>query len=231
MTYGWLVGEVIRRVTGQTPGQWFRAQVASPLGLRTWIGLPADATPAVAWMEAPLPDEDSEAARESARVAADNAVIERSLTMGGAYAFPAEDQFVTFNDPALQAGEIPAANGISTAESLARLFAACVSEVDGRQLLSAASIEDALICRSRGPQLSGIPDDGSCWGTGFQLSSPPSVPMLGPRSFGHAGAGGQLGFADPDSAIGFAYLGNQMGGYGDARARELTRALHAAIGA
>jgi CubicO group peptidase (beta-lactamase class C family) len=231
MTYGWLVGEIVRRLTGHTPGQWFHAQIAVPLGLRTWIGLPAEAIGTVAWMEAPLPDEESEAARESARISAENPVIERSLTMGGAYAFPAEDGFVTFNDPAIQAGEIPAANGISTAESLARMFAACVSDVDELRLLSQAAIEDLLVCRSRGPQLSGIPDDGACWGTGFQLASPPSQPMLGSRSFGHAGAGGQLGFADADHGIGFAYLGNQMGGYGDVRARELTQALRAAIGA
>ena len=56
-------------------------------------------------------------------------------------------------------------------------------------------------------------------------------PMLGPTSFGHAGAGGQLAFADREHRVGFAYLGNQMGGYGDARARELTAALRASFGA
>ena len=55
--------------------------------------------------------------------------------------------------------------------------------------------------------------------------------MLGPRSFGHAGAGGQLAFADPDYCVGFAYLSNQMGGYGDERARKLTLALRSALGA
>jgi len=54
--------------------------------------------------------------------------------------------------------------------------------------------------------------------------------MLGRTSFGHAGAGGQLGFGDVDHRVGFAYLGNQMGGYGDARARELTLAVRTAIG-
>ncbi len=92
-------------------------------------------------------------------------------------------------------------------------------------------IEDAIRVQAAGRQLSGMPDDGARSGTGFQLSSPPSQPMLGPTSFGHAGAGGQLGFAARDHRVGFAYLGNQMGGYGDARARELTAALHAAIGA
>jgi CubicO group peptidase (beta-lactamase class C family) len=230
LTYGWLVGEVIRRVTGLMPGQYFRASIGQRLGLRTWIGLPDDARPSVAWMEAPLPDEDSDAARESARLASDNPIVARSLSMGGAFAFPAEDGFVTFNDPAIQAAEIPGANGISTAGSLARLYAACISTVDGPPLLTSAAIDDALRVRAAGPQLSGLPDDGARWGTGFQLSSPPSQPMLGPTSFGHAGAGGQLGFADDANQVGFAYLSNQMGGYGDVRARALTVALRAAIG-
>jgi CubicO group peptidase (beta-lactamase class C family) len=151
--------------------------------------------------------------------------------MGGAFGFPLENGIVSFNAPEIQAAEIPGANGISTAESLARVYAACVSDIDGPPLLSATSQDDLLRMQSAGPQLSGMPDDGTRWGTGFQLASPPSQPMLGPTSFGHAGAGGQLAFADVESRVGFAYLSNQMGGYGDARARELTTALRARIGA
>jgi CubicO group peptidase (beta-lactamase class C family) len=231
MTYGWLVGEVIRRITGRSPGRYFRDVLGDPLGLQTWIGLPDAARPSVAWMEPPLPDEDSDAAREAARIAMDDPTVERSASMGGAFAFPAIEGFVTFNEPAIQAAEIPGANGISTARSLARLYAACVSEVHGSPILTAGTIDDALTPQSGGPQRSGMPDDGARWGTGFQLASPPSQPMLGRSSFGHAGAGGQLAFADRDHRVGFAYLGNQMGGYGDARARELTGALRTAIGA
>lgn len=231
LTYGWLVGEVIRRLTGLTPGHYFRETIGDPLALRTWIGLPDEARESVAWMEAPLPDEDSDAAREAARLVRDDPVVERSVSLGGAFAFPADGDLVTFNDPAIQAAEIPGANGISTAGSLARLYAACVSEVAGPPLLHRDSIEDGLRVRSAGRQLSGAPDDGSRWGTGFQLSSPPSQPMLGAASFGHAGAGGQLAFADATHQVGFAYLSNQMGGYGDLRARELTVALGAVIGA
>jgi len=230
MTYGWLAGEVIRRLTGMLPGAYFRRAIADRLDLRTWIGVPAEARADVAWMEPPLPDEDSEAARASARMADDPAAW-RSATMGGAYAFPAEDGYVTFNGPAIQAGQIPGANGIGTARSLARLYAGCVVELDGPRLLSQASVADALRVQAAGRQLSGAPDDGSRWGTGFQLASPPSQPMLGDTSFGHAGAGGQLGFADAAHEVGFAYLSNQMGGYGDARARELTLALASVIGA
>jgi CubicO group peptidase (beta-lactamase class C family) len=228
-TYGWLVGETLRRITGMTPGRYFRAAVAEPLHLKTWIGLPAAARGWVARMEPPLPDEDSPMAREHERLVGESPVVARSLTMGGAFAFPAEDGVVTFNDPAIQAAELPAANGISTAPSLAKLYSTCIAADDGPPLLTASSLDDALRLQSAGPQLSGVPDDGSRWGTGFQLASPPSQPMLGPGSFGHAGAGGQLGFADRDYRVGFAYLSNQMGGYGDARARELTNALAACL--
>jgi CubicO group peptidase (beta-lactamase class C family) len=232
MTYGWILGEVIRRVTGCSPGRYFRAAIADRLGLRTWIGLPHREQGSVAWMEPPLPDEDSDAAIENARIIVDSPVVLRSLTMGGAFAFPADGGFVTFNDPAIQAAEIPAANGISTSRSLARLYAACVSTVsNGPPLLTRASIEDATRVQSSGPQLSGAPDDGARWGTGFQLASPPTQPMIGPSSFGHAGAGGQLGFADAEHQVGFAYLSNQMGGYGDVRARELSDAVRTIIGA
>lgn len=231
MTYGWIVGEVIHRVTGLLPGQLFAQRFGNPLGLRTWIGVPADPRPPVAWMEVPLPDEDSEDAREASRLAAENPLVERSLSMGGAFGFPVENDQVSFNDPAIQEAPIPGANGVSTAASLARLYAACVGTPPGSAspLLTGASIEDVLRVRSAGPQLSGLPDDGARWGTGFQLSSPPSQPMLGPRSFGHAGAGGQLAFADADRGVGFAYLSNQMGGYGDTRARSLTDALRVAL--
>ncbi|MBI3747839.1 MAG: beta-lactamase family protein [Chloroflexi bacterium] len=229
MTSGWLIGEVIRRVTGVTPGIYFRRAIGVPLSLDTWLGLYPSERSAVAWMEPPLADEDSRAARDAARASQRNPDIERSLTVGGAFAFPALDGVVTFNDPAIQAGEIPAANGISTARSLARLYAGCVSEIGGPPLLSPASIADATTERSAGPQLSGMPDDGARWGTGFQLASPPSQPMLGNRCFGHAGAGGQLAFADAEHQVGFAYLSNQMGGYGDARARVLTQALGSSL--
>jgi CubicO group peptidase (beta-lactamase class C family) len=230
LTYGWLVGEMIRRVTGLSPGTYFHRAIGDPLELYAWIGLPASARRNVAWMEAPLPDEDSEASREAALVYAANRCVERSLSLGGAFAFPADGDFVTFNDPAIQSAEIPGANGIATPRSLARLYAACLTDLGTDRLLTDSSIDDATRVRSEGQQLSGMPDDGARWGTGFQLSSPPAQPMLGPRSFGHAGAGGQLAFAAPDYSVGFAYLSNQMGGYGDKRARELTLALRSALG-
>ena len=60
MTYGWLVGEVIRRVSRLPPGRFFRAAIGDRLDLRTWIGIPDTIRASVAWMEPPLPDEDSD---------------------------------------------------------------------------------------------------------------------------------------------------------------------------
>ncbi len=228
LTYGWLIGEVIRRITGLRPGAFFRDALGDPLGLHTWIGLPASARESVAWMEPPLPDEDTPAVRALAQHLAEPVAV-RNLDMGGAFGFPLENGIVAFNDPEIQAAEVPAANGISTARSLARLYAGCVSEIDGPRILSRSSIDDAIRVQSSGRQLFGPPDSGHRWGTGFLLNSPPARPLLGDRSFGHDGAGGQLAFADDDYGVGFAYLSNQMGGLVDARATELTAAVKACL--
>lgn len=217
MTYGWLVGEVIRRVTGQLPGAFFRAALAEPLGLRTWIGLPEAERPAVAWMLAP----------PAGALPALDPVAERGLTMNGAYAFPADDDgLVSFNDPVIQAAGIPGAGAVSTAEGLARLYAAAVSAVDGAgRLLTVASVDDATTPRVWGRQRYGPPDEGQRWGTGFLLDSPPARPLLGARSFGHDGAGGHVAFGDDAHQVGFAYVVNQMGGVGDERGDRLVAAV------
>jgi CubicO group peptidase (beta-lactamase class C family) len=228
-TIGWILGEVVRRITGLSAGTYFRQALGDPLGLRTWIGLPVAERPHVAWMEPPLPDEDSDMARGFAAVAGERHLV-RAMSLGKAFAFPAADGTVTFNDPRIQAAEVPAAAGISNAASLARLYAACVTGVDGRPaLLTRSSIEDGLRVRSEGPQLTGQPNDGARWGSGFQISSPPYFPMLGPGSFGHTGAGGQLAFGDIQHGASFAYLTNQMGGFGDRRATALTEALRGVL--
>ncbi|MEA2526307.1 MAG: hypothetical protein QOF73_3534, partial [Thermomicrobiales bacterium] len=224
-TYGWLIGEVIRRITGQTPGSFVAERLATPLALETWIGLPVTQRDRVARSEPPPsptgPGPDwSEAARE---------IHERAVTLNGIFPFPDRDGEVTFNDPEIRAAELPGGNGISTARSLARLYGACVRAVDGVRLLSDESIRDALVERSRGPQLFGSPIGGFRWGTGFQLDAPPWCPMLGPTSFGHDGAGGQLAFADAEAGTGFAYVTNQMGGPGDHRSQRLVAALRQSL--
>jgi CubicO group peptidase (beta-lactamase class C family) len=225
LTFGWLVGEVIRRVSGETPGTFFRRELGAPLGLRTWIGLPGAARASVAWMEC----QDVAGARAAVHT---DPVLERAYTLGGAFDFPVdEDGLVTFNDPRIQAAEIPGAGGVSTARGLARLYAACVSPLDGPRLLSRAIIDDAVTVRSQGAQLFGELDTGHRWGTGFLLGSPLARPMLGDRSFGHDGAGGHLAFGDDEHQVGFGYVVNQMQGASDERANRLTDAVRTCLGA
>jgi CubicO group peptidase (beta-lactamase class C family) len=229
-TIGWLLGEVVRRVTGMSPGTYFRHALGDPLGLDTWIGLPDAERGHVAWMEPPLPDDDSDFARGFASFGNDPRIL-RTMSLGKAFAFPSDNGQVTFNNPIIQAAEIPGAGGISSAASLAKLYAACVTGTDGGQpLLTPASIADGLRVRSAGPQLTGQPDDGARWGTGFQISSAPAQPLLGDGSFGHTGAGGQLAFADVTHGASFGYVSNQMGGYGDKRAYALVEALRTVLG-
>ena len=90
---------------------------------------------------------------------------------------------------------------------LAKMYAAQVGEVDGVRLMSDATVANAIVEQSSGPDaVLMIP---TRFGLGFFLQADFS-PLMGPRSFGHAGAGGSLGFADPDAGIGFGYVMNKM---------------------
>jgi CubicO group peptidase (beta-lactamase class C family) len=229
MTYGWLVGEVIRQVTGQRPGSFLRAELAEPLGLDLWIGAPKDVIERAAWLEPPMPDTDPVLAAVIADWSSKQPVAERAATMGGAFGFPLVDGQVSFNDPEIQRAEIPGANGMGTASSLARLYSACVSNVGGERIMTPEQINDALVVQSNGRQVFGAPDRGERWGTGFAIDSPPAQPLLGPRSFGHGGAGGELAFADDTFGVGFGYINNRMGGIGDVRATLLTAALQSCL--
>jgi CubicO group peptidase (beta-lactamase class C family) len=214
-TYGWLVGEVIRRVTGLMPGMYFRQVIADPLGVGTQIGVPLQEQGDVARTEPP---------RDGPGDYVPTDVEVRALTINGAIPFPIVDGDMTYNAADMRAAELPGTNAISTARDLARIYAACVGEVDGMRLMGEASIQDALREQSSGPQIFG-PDGSQRWSTGFMLDSRPFRWMLGPGSFGHDGAGGLIAFADATSGIGFSYVANQMGGPGDERANRLVAAL------
>jgi CubicO group peptidase (beta-lactamase class C family) len=211
LTYGWLVGEVVRRVTGRSLGRLLAEDVAGPLGLELWIGLPEGEERRVSTLigsewsfGADLSDELLASLPEQVRAmvvafADPEGVSQRALTI--------TTPPLRWNDRAVHAAELPAANGIGTARSLARLYAACVSDVDGVRLLDEATVKDAAREQSDGhDEVLLVP---TRFGSGFFLPSSFS-PLYGPGSFGHAGAGGSLAFADVDAGIGFAYVMNRM---------------------
>lgn len=223
LTFGWLAGEVLRRTTGLRPGQWLREHVAAPLNLTMAYG----ADPASADFHPladPLPSTDPNAAALTA-AALVSPMVERSMSLGGV--FDIANLIQTANGEVWLSAEIAAGNLVTTARSLARLYAATVGEVDGVRLLDPYTVRDARVLRSEGRPFVG-PDEGNRWGTGFMISSA-HRPMAGPGSFGHDGFGGGLGFAHPESEIAFAYQTAQPGGLPDDRANALCRALRACL--
>ncbi|MFI1913147.1 serine hydrolase [Nocardia sp. NPDC020380] len=129
-----------------------------------------------------------------------------------------------YNSPRLHRAELPASNGIGTARSLARMYAALIGEADGVRLLNDDTVTAAIQQQTHGlDRVTRLP---MRWGTGYQLPTPPYLPCGGPASFGHPGRGGSLAFADLSQNLAFAYVMNYgINGSPDTRATDLVAAL------
>ncbi len=140
----------------------------------------------------------------------------------------------TVNSRAWRGAEIPAANGHTTARALARVYGALSrgGEIDGVRVLTPASIERCHIEQSSGPDA--VLLLSTRFSLGFMMSQPDPGASLGPnpRIFGHPGAGGSLGSADPDTKVGFGYTMNRMGAgvLIDPRAQALIKAVYESLG-
>ncbi|MFJ8755023.1 serine hydrolase domain-containing protein [Streptomyces sp. NPDC102441] len=212
LTYGDLVGEVVHRVSGRRIGRLFAEQVAGPLGLDLWIGLPRREEHRFARQSAGPPPTAGRIA-----TAVGNLGLAPDHPLGTALRASAAE-LARFTD-ALGRREgrsagIPAAGGIGNARSLSRLYAALVGHVDGVRLLSPGALDLA-----RTPHTDHLPQpaplhrldgpDRSRFGLGFELPRP-GEPLLGDGSFGHAGAGGRLGMAHPGSELAVGYVCTAM---------------------
>ncbi|NEE45039.1 Beta-lactamase precursor [Streptomyces sp. ADI98-12] len=229
-TWGWLVGEVIRRVSGRTPGRFFADEIAAPLGLDFFIGLPADQRDRVSRMVYQRPAIDlttvpAESVPEELREQVAAWRDPESLS-NRAYAVT-DPAAIDFDSPEVQAAELPASNGIGTAHALARMYAALIGEVDGVRLLTSETLASAAKEQASGKdQVMLIP---SRFSSGYMLSTETN-PMIGPNSFGHTGRGGSLGFADPEQGIAFGYaMNNIIGGLDDLRATSLVDAVRKSL--
>lgn len=226
LTYGWLLDELVRRVTGQGAGEWIAAEIAGPLGADLWLGLPeSEAARAgrVGRVEAPEP---ATVLRARPKRSVTEAYTDPdSLTNR---AFGAITPFPDQNDPAYRASALPATNGIATADGLARFYAALIGELDGVRLFSPATADLARAEESAGPDRVLVVN--TRFGLGYMLHGSAS-PFLGPGSFGHPGRGGALGFADPESGIAFGYVTNGLRKTvtADPRAQALVRAVRGAL--
>jgi CubicO group peptidase (beta-lactamase class C family) len=229
LTIGWLVGELVRRISGRSLGTYYRQEVAEPLGIDFHIGLPESEHARVAEMSG-IPLE----------VPPDGGVKLAEIILSNPEGLSAR---AFMNPPSLALGvnhrewrtaEIPGANGHGNARALARVYGALSrgGEVDGVHVLSPAGIARCHQEQSSGPDQ--VLQITTRFGLGFMLSQKEREARFGPnpRAFGHPGAGGSVGFADPDTKIGFGYVMNRMGPHIllDPRAVELIEATYRSIG-
>ena len=228
VTYGYLVGEVVRRVTGRSIGTYFAEEIARPLGLDFWIGLPEEQEHRVAPLIGRMVTESSGATGGGtlAELAGPDSKLTRALTAGGAFGGHG-----IFNTRAVRAAEIPAAGGVGDARSVARMYAACIGGVDGVRMLTLEQMDSAQRRRTTGPDIV-LLDLDLQWGLGFIVPSTLVQLGHGERAFGHFGMGGSLGWADPEADLAFGYVMNRMslGMAGDARGYRLVKACYDSLG-
>lgn len=208
LTYGWLVGELAQRVTGESFSQLLASELAEPLGLDgLYCGLPPDQMHRRAKLiqgQRAKPDSEWKRSRRMAslnrffallRVPVDLAQMEAAL-------MPVGMSELDFNSERLLSVSIPAANGMFTARSLARLYAALAAggELDGVRLLSRETLDSATRIQNRG--LDRVIPLQMNWRLGYHRAMTFGVRV--PRGFGHAGYGGSGAWADPDRELSVA---------------------------
>jgi len=225
LTFGWLVGEVVRRVSGKSVGAFWRDEVAEPLGVDFILGLGERDDARVAEM-IPGPPLPPGAPDPLAEILANPEGMQAKSFMN-----PPWDLTETINTIPWRRAEIPAVNGHTNGRALARIFGALArgGELDGFRVLSPAVIDRAIREESHGPDA--ITVAVSRFGLGFALSST-TYPMGGnPRTFGHAGVGGSITFADPDAKVAVGYVTNKIGASvgQDPRFTALADALYASL--
>jgi CubicO group peptidase (beta-lactamase class C family) len=215
ITFGYLAGEIFRRVDGRTMGTALREDIAGPLGLDLWIG---------------LPDSEHERCAELMRPSA--------LPKFGAMNDAVKAAFLT---PWAAPGgrgtadwrrvEIPSANGHATASALARLMGALATggTLDGKSLIAPAGIKAASAERIVGQDL--VLPFVISWGAGFMRNTPNMFYGPNPEAFGHSGWGGSCAFADPATGVSGSYVMNKQGSalIGDERAVRLIEAAYASL--
>lgn len=223
LTYGWLCGELIRRIDGRSVGAFFKQEIAHPLALDIWIGLPEAEEDRVAKLQ--LAD------GWNARLGTGTHDELRDIVWANPPLMLDGRSELPWNARAWHAAEIPATNGIADARSMARLYGclACGGRLDGVELIT-----ERTLTRSR-KQLSAfrdpLLDESLRFATGWELQT--QVMSFGPPldAYGHGGAGGSQHAAWPHERVGVSYLMNQMRNdhHGDVRSRSILRALHACV--
>ncbi|MET9172408.1 serine hydrolase domain-containing protein [Streptomyces misionensis] len=225
VTYGFLVGEVVRRVSGLKPGAFLKREVTGPLGIDFSVGLPArDHGRAAELVHAPAGaiGEQGASLREVTPLLI---AAMANPPLGAAQANTAE----------WRAAEVPAANGHGTARAVAQLYGVFAGRglFGGRRLLTPEAVERAREGQGRCVDLvlgAGLGSESEI-GLGLWLSGPQGAYGPNPRAFGHDGFGGSFGLADPEAGVSVGYVMNRMGSRiaDDPRKRALVEAVYRAL--
>ncbi|MFF3315878.1 serine hydrolase domain-containing protein [Streptomyces sp. NPDC003035] len=225
MTYGFLVGEVIRRITGRLPGAFLHDEITGPLGIDFTIGLPEKEAVRAAELVHPRVSSSSEQAALFAQLEPAAQAALANPVVGATQA----------NSPEWRAAEVPAANGHGTARAVAQLYGifAGRGRSGERRILSESAAERAREGQGACRDLvlgAGFTHDTEC-SLGLWLSGPNASYGPNPRAFGHDGFGGSCGLADPESGISLGYVMNRMGPRiaDDPRKMALVEAVYAAL--
>lgn len=216
-TFGFLAGEVIRRITGTTVGKLLRDEIAGPVGADVHIGLPASEHQRVAtfiW-PGPPPAEEEPPGLEPAQLMEHNSYFNPGGLSGSG----------VVNTPRWRAAQCPSTNAHGTARGVARVYAALISRT---AIVDPAALKEATAEQVYGHDL--VLHRPSRFGLGFQLTQPERPIGPGQATFGHFGAGGSLGFADPENGVAFGYVMNQMGPrWQNPRSRALIDAVYESL--
>lgn len=209
VTFGWILGEVVRRATGRPIGEVFHTEVAEPLGLDSWLGRPDDIADRVAKLIAPLPPTDPDELKLLAQVLGSGSITGRALVVGpsGGLDYAAD----VANSTTFQQAEAPAANMVTDARSLARMYAmlGAGGTLDGVRIASEESTTEHTRVRMEAHDVVLMKDRR--YALGYMLQADP-IGRFGPNpdAFGHPGMGGSVGFADPQASVSFGYVMTQM---------------------
>lgn len=210
-TFGFLAGEVIRRVDGRSIGTYLREEIAAKLGVDFMSGFGPEEDHRVGeWIQYQRPpgEESQRPWLERDPATLDGIDLARVL----AYRNPPGHPEWQVNSRVWRAAEYPSTNPHANARAMARIFGALATggTVDGVHILAPELIEQANTVQADGEDaVLGRPNR---FGLGFQLTNPGIRPLgNGPRAFGHYGNGAVLGFADPDGRIAFGYVCNRAG--------------------
>jgi CubicO group peptidase (beta-lactamase class C family) len=215
VTVGYLAGEIFRRADGRTLGTALREDIAGPLGLDLWLGLPDSEHGRCAQVRRPPAMPQLGEISEPRRLA----FFVKGAIPGGV------------SEAVYRRFEIPSANGHATAPALARMMGILAGDgvLDSRRFLPRGLAAQAARERIAGPDLV-LPYDIS-WGAGFIRNEGLWLYGPGRETFGHSGWGGSCAFADPERGISGAYVMNRQSAelIGDPRPRRLIEAAYAAL--